>query len=61
MSSFEELVDGELRQKKIKLKKKYTKPEAVQMMVYTISEMKVIMEEYKEMQIFVREASSEDL
>ena len=31
------------------------------MLVYTISEMKVIMEEYREMQIFVREATAEDL
>lgn len=31
------------------------------MMVYTISEMKIVMEEYREMQIFVREANSEDL
>jgi hypothetical protein len=45
----------------VKIGKKIAKSDAIQMMVYTISEMKIIMEEYREMQIFVKEANSEDL
>ena len=61
VNSFEQLAEIEIRHQKVKIGKKIARSDAIQMMVYTISEMKIIMEEYREMQIFVKEANSEDL
>ncbi|CDW82784.1 UNKNOWN [Stylonychia lemnae] len=60
VSTIEELVIG-IKPDKIPPHKRLMRVEAVKNMLYVLSEMRIIIEEYKELQIFVRESEPEDL
>eukprot|EP00347_Sterkiella_histriomuscorum_P019736 403340485 len=60
IESIEELVE-DVKPERLLIPKKFTKTEAKKNMLYVLTEMKIIIEEYRELQIFVKEASAEDL